>query len=131
MLPPAPQNPDLPAQINNHLSEAVTSYEVADTLWQQILDGDPAVSCALTLTVPELFDLTVSQAEEHPESVVIRDHLNNAIAILSEIKLLWETECQQESAIISLNTIRLALGLLEEAQTELRAANEAWVAWQS
>lgn len=122
---------DLPIQLRDHLTQTENSYENADTLWQQVLDGNTAVSCALTITVPEPFDLTVAQAEEHPESVVVRDHLNNAIATLNEIKLLWENECQQDSPTISLSTMRLVVGLLDDAEADIRAADEAWVAWQS
>ncbi|MCI0711510.1 MAG: hypothetical protein L0154_15250 [Chloroflexi bacterium] len=125
------ESANLPTQLRDHLSQTENSYENADTLWQQVLDGDAAVSCALTITVPEPFDLTVAQAEQHPESVIVRNHLNNAIAILTEIKLLWENECQQESPAVSLSTMRLAVGLLDDAEAEIRAADEAWVAWQS
>lgn len=122
---------DLPTQLRDRLSQTENSFENADTLWQQVLDGDAAVSCALTITVPEPFDLTVAQAEQHPESVAVRDHLNNAITTLNEIKLLWANECQQEAPTVSLSTMRLAVGLLDDAEAEIRAADEAWAAWQS
>ena len=122
---------DLATQLRDHLSQTENSYENADTLWQQLLDSDTAVSCALTITVPEPFQLTVAQAKQHPESVAVRDHLNNAIATLNDIKLLWDNECQQESPTVSLTTMRLAVGLLGDAEADIRAANEAWVAWQS
>jgi hypothetical protein len=122
---------DLPTQLHNHLSETAQSYENADIIWQKVLDGDPAVSCAVNFAVPVPFDLTVTEAEKQPQSVIVRDHLNNAIASLSEIKRLWDLECQQPEPTIPLNTIRLVIGLLSDAEAEIRAADEAWAAWQS
>lgn len=122
---------DLPTRLYQHIGSAVSSYEDADALWQAVLDGDSAVNCSETFSIPDFFDLTVPEAQTYPVSVDIRDNINEAILLLEQVNTIWQIECQQDAPTVSITTLRQVETLLDQAQAALYEANAAWAAWQS
>lgn len=100
-------------------------------IWEQVIDAEEPISCAETLDTPSLFELTVSEAEEYPATVAIRDHVNTAIETLATVSARWEAECANPRAFIPINELRDIQNLLDLAEAELIEADYLWgLSWE-
>ena len=123
--------PDLPTRMYTRLDEAVASYAQALDLWERLVAGDTVVSCAEQLTVPAPWLLTETETIEYPASVTMSNHLNNGIALLSQVAGWWQTECSQPRQQIPIEALRDIQTILNQAENELRVAENSWRDWQS
>ena len=123
--------PDVPTRLYYRIGEAWESHNHMQIMWEQVIDAEEPVSCAEILDTPSLFNLTVSEAEEYPETVAIRDHVNAAIDNLATVRARWESECNNPRAYIPINELRDIQSLLDSVESELIEADYLWtLSWE-
>lgn len=123
--------PDVPTRLYYRIGDTWESYNHMRTLWEQVIDAEEPVSCGEVLRAPELFTLTETEAIEYPNTVGVRDHVNNAIGYLATVGATWETECASQRAYIPIPELRNMENLLDLAEAELIEADYEWsLHWQ-
>ncbi len=123
--------PDVPTRLYYRIGDTWDSYNHMRTVWEQIIDAEEPVSCGEVLSAPDLFTLTETEAVEYPDTVGVRDHVNNAIGYLTTISATWESECADQRAYIPIAELRDMENLLDLAEAELIEADYEWsLHWQ-
>lgn len=124
------QEAPLHDRLGEHISQAQQAQQHAADVWDRVLFGE-TVNCGEIISVPEPFFLSQKEADQFPESVVIRDALNAALAQLTHAANLWEQECQLDRATIPLDMVRQAEDALQTARDLLNQSASAWAVWQA
>lgn len=117
-------------RMGGQISQAQQAQLQAADVWDRVLFGE-TVNCGEMITVPEPFFLTKKEADEYPQSVAIRDSLNNALAELTVVANLWEQECSLEREIVPLDVVRQAEDALQIARDLLNQSASLWAVWQA
>ncbi|KAB2861604.1 MAG: hypothetical protein F9K46_08230 [Anaerolineae bacterium] len=117
-------------RMGGQISQAQQAQQHAADVWDRVLFGE-VVNCGEMITVPEPFFLTKKEADEYPQSVAIRDSLNNALTELTIVANLWEQECSLDREIVPLDVVRQAEDALQMARDLLNQSASLWAVWQA
>lgn len=117
-------------RMGGQINQAQQAQQHAADVWDRVLFGE-TVNCGEIITVPEPFFLTKKEADQYPQSVAIRDSLNNALTELTIVANLWEQECSLDREIVPLDVVRQAEDALQMARDLLNQSASLWAVWQA
>jgi hypothetical protein len=111
-----------------YLSVAVTAQQQAAAHWDRLILGE-WVSCQEGLSVPNSFNLSQVEADQYPESLPVRDHLNAGIGFLTQSASIWDTICVDPNGVVTPEVANQGYQAVQQAGIELGLAQNLYTIW--
>lgn len=113
-----------------YLNAAAQAQQQAAEQWDRLIFGE-SVNCQQGLSIPQPFDLSQEQADRFPDALAVRDHLNEAVLLLTTSSQIWDQLCANPDASVTPAQANKGYQAVRAAKTELDLATALWNSWNS